>query len=257
MTGAEKKPMPDDEIAPPKPKWEPSGRSRHADLPSAKAVPMHWPTDWRGRHEAADTWGIVAAQIAQTKSHFRVLLALSKSIRRDTGTTADGNETLAAWTGGMDATDVSKAVSFFAKVGLLVVEIGFLPGPDGKVRKGRKVRLAMPDPFPAGVSIELPNQRSTSNQVGARPQDQFAESSWVRVPADGTRTQISLSASSDKKQGTAMDAGTKAVDVAIHVKPGSAAQTVNDGRERTAAPSQGAASIESPASSADTNTEIQ
>ncbi|WP_442583126.1 hypothetical protein ACSBOB_14700 [Mesorhizobium sp. ASY16-5R] len=180
--------------------WEATGERKKRAVSTAKPVPMRWPKD-RSRYALADLWFFVAAQIAETKNHFRLLLALTKAIRRDSGTTTDGNETLARWAGNMDPTEASKAVSFLASQGLVIVEIGFAGDGNGKLRKSRTIRLAMPDPFPEGVSIDLPYAQPSGNQVVSRAQvdDEIQgrktpDSSWARVPDAVPRAQISMKA---------------------------------------------------------------
>jgi hypothetical protein len=200
-----------------------------------------------------DLWAYVAAQIAKTKDHFRVLLAIDKSIRRDTGTTTDGNEVLSLWAGGMSTTNTSKAVSFFARAGLLIVEIGFSADENGKLRKSRTIRLAMPDPFPEGVSIDLPYKHLNQKQVGARSQVESMKSSWPRVSAAGTRGQISSVDSSDTSQNDIEehDASAKrheAADAAKDCTPTSevAQKIVDHVHDATARRPSGRAFVESP-----------
>ncbi|TPJ28029.1 hypothetical protein [Mesorhizobium sp. B2-7-2] len=179
----------DDEVSPPRSAWQPSGRRRSEPTHAAKPTPILWPK--KGQHAMVDLWVFVAAQMAETKDHFRVLLAIDKAIRRDTGTTPDGNEVLARWAGGMSITNTSKAISFLAKAGLLVIEMGFAADRSGKLRKARTIRLAMPEPFPEWVSIELPYRQLNPNQLGARGQVESVKTTWPRVSADGARGQIS------------------------------------------------------------------
>jgi hypothetical protein len=188
----------DDSVPPPKVEWKPTGRRRDFSAPTARALPFRWPST--GQHALTDLWCYVAAQVAENKDHFRALLALDKSIRRDTGTTPDGNEVLAALAGGMDVTNMSKAISFFARAGLLIVELGFANDGSGKRKKSRTIRLAAPYPFPDHVSIDLPYRRLNQNQLGARDQLESAKSTWSRVPDVGARDHVSDGDSPDRNQ---------------------------------------------------------
>jgi hypothetical protein len=149
MRAVEKQTMADDRIAAPRPQWKPSGKRRDAE-PSLRARKLEWPSASKERRELLNLWFYYAPQIAGLKAA-PVLLAFRHLIVAKSGTTWASNETIAQWAGQVSLAHVKRLISLIIDRGLLVSELGWRQGEDGRWRKSRTLYLALPDPFPKEV----------------------------------------------------------------------------------------------------------
>lgn len=243
-------------VEPPKLEWTPNGKKKRAATQSTQPRPIRWPATREARRDMLDTWFLVAAQIAETKTDFAVLLALRKWIDIRDGTATATNEMLARWAGRPSPTHVSRSISWFSKAGLCTVEIAYRTADEaGKQRRTRTMRLAFPDEFPAGVTISQEANHLADGVQATPPENssKLPDSSCARVTQLAPRPQIYEGHSSATSQERAANgyAQAKAIDADPGDVPGSAASevadhTLNAEHDETARRQSGRAFVESP-----------
>lgn len=243
-------------IAPPKAEWLPNGKRRKVTAQAARPIPIRWPTTKVERRDVLNTWFLVAAQIAETRADFAVLLALRKWIDIRDGTTTATNEMLARWAGGLSPTHVSRSISMLGGAGLCTVEIGYRPDDDaGRTRRTRTMRLAFPSEFPLGVTISEEPKHLAHGVQATRPMDtgKTAKVACARVAASAQRAQDYDRASSETQQNVAPNgyARAKAIDAEPIADPGTAASDADHHspdaeHDGTARRPSGRAFVESP-----------
>lgn len=243
-------------VEPPKVEWTPNGKKKRAATQSTQPRPIRWPATREARRDMLDTWFLVAAQIAETKTDFAVLLALRRWIDIRDGTATATNEMLARWAGHPSTTHVSRSISWFSKAGLCTVEIAYRTDDEaGKQRRTRTMRLAFPSEFPAGVTISQ-EANHLADGVQATPPKNSPESPNLSCArgaqlAHGVQDYEGPSPDRSQKKGTNGYARAKAIDAEPGDDLGPAASevadhTLNAEHDDTARRPSGRAFVESP-----------
>lgn len=132
------------------------GKGNRRDVSQTNARPVRWPknNNTEARRQF-DVWHEVSMQILHRNGNdggpFRTIGVFYKFVNWKTGTLWPLDITLAAQAGDCSEKTVSRDISSYRKLGIILVQKNvFIPSLK---QKRRLITLAYPEPFPSGICI--------------------------------------------------------------------------------------------------------
>jgi hypothetical protein len=151
--------------------WQ-SGASRK--VTPKRALPWRWPKTMPERRIAFAAWHKIAMKMVNdAKVSFRVMALVERFINWKTGTFWATNETLAGAGGGCTERTMKRDIATYRDLGILIVEHGWRKAKNGKFKKTRLVRLAVPEEIAPDISLPDGPEHGDSSCPYDCPDDEF------------------------------------------------------------------------------------
>ncbi len=131
-----------------------SAPGQRRDMDGVQAVPLIWPSGQREQFRVFDAWHEIAMQLVDRAGRpFRLMAVYRRVMFWKTGVIFASDCDLSRLAGRCSAKTMSREIQVHRRLGIIAVEHGWREVGGRSVRT-RLVKLAVPDPFPAGISLD-------------------------------------------------------------------------------------------------------
>jgi len=130
-----------------------SAPGQRRDVPKLQPIPLKWPTESKEQFRVFDAWHEIAMQIVdQAGKPFRLMAVYRRCLFWREGVVVASNHELSQLAGRCSEKTISREVQLHERLGIISVKQGWRI-VKGKRLRTRSISLAVPDPFPAEISI--------------------------------------------------------------------------------------------------------